>query len=87
MIARANIVLFFGASDLFSAVSYAATGLITPDAIAVLADRRPGLRASASGSAPRCSARASETLFRAICYALIAAAVIIGLPALDGVLR
>ena len=32
-------------------------------------------------------ASASEPLFRAICYALIAAAVIIGLPALDGVLR
>jgi hypothetical protein len=31
--------------------------------------------------------RASETLFRAICYVLIAAAVIIGLPVLDGVLR
>ena len=31
--------------------------------------------------------RASETLFRSICYALIAAAAIIGLPALDGVLR
>jgi hypothetical protein len=31
--------------------------------------------------------RASETLFRAICYVLIAAAVTIGLPALDGVLR
>jgi hypothetical protein len=31
--------------------------------------------------------RASENLFRAICYALIAAAVLIGLPALDGVLR
>ena len=31
--------------------------------------------------------RASEAVFRAICYALIAAAVIIGLPALDGVLR
>jgi len=31
--------------------------------------------------------RASETLFRVICYVLIAAGVIIGLPALDGVLR
>ena len=31
--------------------------------------------------------KASEALFRAICYALIAAAVIFGLPALDGVLR
>ena len=31
--------------------------------------------------------RASEKLFRAICYALIAAALVIGLPALDRVLR
>jgi uncharacterized membrane protein YfcA len=31
--------------------------------------------------------RASERVFRAICYALIAAAVIVGLPALDGILR
>jgi len=31
--------------------------------------------------------KASETVFRAICYALIAAAVVFGLPALDGVLR
>src|SRR6202008_1416631 len=30
--------------------------------------------------------KASEAVFRAICYVLIAAAVIIGLPALDGVL-
>src|SRR3979411_908832 len=32
-IARANILLFFGASDFFSTVSYALTGLITADAI------------------------------------------------------
>ena len=31
--------------------------------------------------------KASEAVFRSICYALIAAAVIFGLPALDGVLR
>jgi hypothetical protein len=31
--------------------------------------------------------RASEKLFRGICYGLIAAALIIGLPALDGVIR
>ena len=31
--------------------------------------------------------KASEALFRSICYALIAAAVIVGLPVLDGVLR
>src|SRR5436305_9480537 len=33
VIARANIVLFFGASDFFSAVAYAAGGLINADAI------------------------------------------------------
>src|SRR5438132_10988331 len=32
-IARANIFLFFGASDFFSAVAYAASGLINADAI------------------------------------------------------
>jgi uncharacterized protein len=31
--------------------------------------------------------RASEKVFRNICYILIAAAVMIGLPALDGALR
>jgi hypothetical protein len=31
--------------------------------------------------------RASERLFRAICYSLIALSVIVGLPLLDGVLR
>src|SRR5437763_2337908 len=33
VIARANILLFFGASDFFSAVRYATTGLITADSI------------------------------------------------------
>jgi hypothetical protein len=31
--------------------------------------------------------RASEAVFRGICYVLIAAAVLFGLPILDGVLR
>jgi uncharacterized protein len=86
VIARANIFLFFGASDIFSAVSYAATGLITLDAIKFAFVVGPvygigvWLGASLFG-------KASETVFRTICYALIAAAVIFGLPALDSVLR
>jgi uncharacterized protein len=83
-IARANILLFFAASDFFSVVSYALTGLITADAIKFSLLVGPvygvGVGASLFG-------RASETLFRSICYVLIAAAVIIGLPALDGLLR
>jgi uncharacterized membrane protein YfcA len=85
-IARANILLFFAASDFFSAVSYWLSGLITPDAIrfAFLVGPAYGLGVWFGASL---FGRASETLFRGVCYALIAAAVIIGLPALDGVLR
>ncbi len=85
-IARANILLFFGASDFFSMVSYAITGLFTWDALRLSMLVGPiyalGIYFGAS-----LFGRASETAFRVICYALIAAAVVIGLPALDGVLR
>src|SRR5438128_4630894 len=86
VIARANILLFFGASDFFSVVSYAFTGLITLDAIKLSCVVGPvygiGVWFGAS-----LFGKASEAVFRSICYALIAAAVIFGLPALDGVLR
>jgi uncharacterized membrane protein YfcA len=86
VVARANIVLFFGASDLFSAISYASTGLITMDAIRLSLVVGPvygiGVWFGAS-----LFGKASEALFRTICYALIAAAVLVGLPLLDGVLR
>ncbi len=85
-IARANILLFFAASDFFSAVSYAVTGLITPEAVLFSLLVGP-VYAIGVGFGAALFGRASETLFRGICYALIAAAVIIGLPALDGVLR
>ncbi len=86
VIARANILLFFGASDFFSVVSYALTGLITADAIrfALLVGPVYALGVLLGASL---FGRASETLFRTICYVLIAAAVVIGLPALDGALR
>ena len=86
VIARANIVLFFAASDFFSLVSYAFAELITADSIKFSLVVGPiygiGVWFGAS-----LFGKASETLFRSICYALIAAAVLIGLPALDGVLR
>jgi uncharacterized protein len=86
MVARANILLFFGASDFFSVVSYAATGLITLDAIKLSFLIGP-VYAIAVKLGASLFGRASEALFRGICYALIAGAVIVGLPALDGVLR
>ena len=86
VVARANIVLFFGASDLFSAVSYTTAGLITMDAILFAIVVGP-VYAVGVWFGASLFGKASETVFRAICYALIAAAVIFGLPALDGVLR
>jgi len=86
LIARANILLFFGASDFFSLVSYAFSGLMTADSVrfACLVGPIYGLGVWLGA---KLFGTASEKLFRAICYALIAAAVIVGLPALDGVLR
>jgi uncharacterized membrane protein YfcA len=85
-IARANIVLFFAASDLFSVVSYAISGLLSREAILFSFVVGPVYAAGI-----RCGAllfgRASEKLFRSVCYGLIALAVVVGLPALDGVLR
>jgi uncharacterized protein len=86
VVARANIVLFFGASDFFSVVSYALTGLITADAIRFSCLVGP-VYAFGVWSGASLFGRASDKLFRAICYILIAAAVIVGLPALDAVLR
>jgi uncharacterized protein len=84
--ARANILLFFGASDFFSLVSYAVAGLITSDAIRFSLLVGP-VYAVGVWFGTRLFGRASERLFRAICYVLIAAAVIIGLPLLDRGLR
>jgi uncharacterized membrane protein YfcA len=85
-VARANIVLFFGASDFFSVASYATTGLITRDALLLSLIVGPVYALGVAFGASLFG-RASEKVFRTICYALIATAVIVGLPALDGVLR
>ena len=77
VVARANILLFFAASDFFSVVSYSLTGLITSDAIRFSLLVGPVYAIGVLLGA-QLFGRASETLFRAICYALIAAAVVIG---------
>jgi uncharacterized membrane protein YfcA len=85
-IARANIMLFFAASDFFSVVSYSLTGLISSDSIRFALVVGP-VYATGVWLGAQLFGRASETLFRGICYALIALAVVAGLPALDGALR
>src|SRR5258706_67421 len=86
VIARANILLFFAASDLFSAASYSLAGLITPGAVKFSAVVGPAYAIGVLLGATLFG-RASDVLFRSICYALIGLAALIGLPALDGVLR
>jgi uncharacterized membrane protein YfcA len=85
-IARANILLFFGASDFVSAVSYSVSGLITADAIKFSFMVGPVYAVGVAFGASLFG-KASEKVFRSTCYVLIAAAVVIGLPALDGALR
>ncbi len=85
-VARANIVLFFAGSDLFSLVSYVVAGLLTMDVLKLSLLVGPiyafGLLIGA-----QMFGKASDTLFRITCYSLIALAAVIGLPLLDGVLR
>jgi len=85
-IARANILVFFAASDIFSAASYSLAGLITPGALKFSVVVAPAYAIGVLLGATLFG-KASEVLFRSVCYALIALAALIGLPALDDVLR
>jgi uncharacterized membrane protein YfcA len=85
-IARANILLFFAASDIFSVVSYSLAGLITADVLRFACLVGP-LYGAGVWLGAAMFGKTSEALFRVTCYVLIAAAVLIGLPMLDGVLR
>lgn len=83
---RANIVLYFAISSVLSIASYLAAGLLTWQSIqlSILIGPAFGLGLFAG---TRLFSRANEATFRQICYGLIAASAIIGLPTLDGLLR
>ena len=83
-VARANIVLFFGVSDIFSIVSYLASGLLTSD-IARLCLIVGPIYAFGLFLGAQMFGVASETVFRRVCYSLIAVAGVLGLPLLDGI--
>lgn len=85
-IARANILLFFAASDFFSLASYVLAGLINADALRFSLLVGPVYAIGVAFGASLFG-RASQRVFRGICYVLIALAVIVGLPILDSVLR
>jgi uncharacterized protein len=82
VIARANIILYFAFTDIISFATYTAAGILTWDVVKLALLVGPvygfGLFMGA-----RLFGVASETLFRRVCYSLIALAAIISLPVLD----
>ncbi|MBB3399505.1 sulfite exporter TauE/SafE family protein [Rhizobium sp. BK060] len=83
---RANIILYFGISTCFSVVSYHFGGLFVQAVFAltivILPSYAVGLYAGS-----KLFGLAKESTFRTIGYLLIAASAILGMPALDGLLR
>ncbi|APO67127.1 sulfite exporter TauE/SafE family protein [Rhizobium mongolense] len=83
---RANVILYFSISTCFSAISYYAGGLFVQAVFALTLVILPGYALGLYGGS-KLFGLAKESTFRLICYLLIAAAAIIGMPALDGILR
>ena len=85
-IIRANIILYFAISIVIAIVAYTIAGVITLTVLKLCLVVGPvyglGLFIGA-----RLFGIADESVFRRICYALIAIAVLISLPVLDGVIR
>jgi uncharacterized membrane protein YfcA len=81
-LARANIVLYFAMTDVISFGTYTAAGLISWDVVklSLLVGPVYGLGLFMGA---RLFGVASETLFRRVCYSLIALAAIVSLPVLD----
>jgi uncharacterized protein len=82
-VVRANLILYFALATVLSAITYLASGILTREVLLVSLMAGPGYGVGLFiGS--RMFGIASETTFRRICFALIAAAAVIGLPVLDG---
>lgn len=86
MVARANIILFFACTNVISASSYFAGGLLNSVSLRLAVLIGP-VYALGLFLGTHMFGLASEVLFRSICYGLIALAAVLGLPLLDGVLR
>jgi uncharacterized membrane protein YfcA len=85
-IVRANIILYFSLSTAIAMVSYYFGGVLTLTVLhlALLVGPAYGLGLFIGA---RLFGAADEAIFRRICYALIAVAVLVSLPILDGVIR
>lgn len=76
---RANIVLYFAVQSVFSAISYFAGGLITREVLTLAIVVTP-VFAGAIWLGSHMFSRSDERFFRRVCFGLIAAAAIAGLP-------
>lgn len=83
---RANIVLYFLVSSALTGAAYLAGGLLNTSVV-ILALIVGPIFALGLYFGSRLFGRAPEKTFRRVCYALIAGAAIVSLPALDGILR
>ena len=83
---RANIILFFFCTSVVSGVTYLAAGLLNLEVLFLSLITAPGY-ALGMYLGTRMFGLASDRVFRRACYTLIAAAAIVSLPVLDGVLR
>lgn len=83
---RANIILFFFCTSLASGLTYLAAGLLDLGILFLSLVAMPGY-ALGLFLGTRMFSLAGERGFRRACYLLIAAAAILSLPVLDGVLR
>jgi uncharacterized membrane protein YfcA len=83
---RSNIILYFAISTCLSVISYYAGGLFVQAVFAltivILPSYAIGLFAGS-----KLFGFASDSTFRIICYSLIGASALLGMPALDGILR
>ncbi|HZI51588.1 MAG TPA: sulfite exporter TauE/SafE family protein [Terriglobia bacterium] len=84
--ARANMVLFFALSTVISVVSYLTGGLFTRTALSLALIIAPAYGVGLFVGS-RLFGLAGESTFRRICFGLIALAVLLGLPTLDGFIR
>ncbi|RVT96660.1 sulfite exporter TauE/SafE family protein [Rhodovarius crocodyli] len=83
---RANIMLYFAAAAVVTGISFAVAGLFVRDLLYYAILTAP-LYAVGVFIGSRLFGLASERTFRRVCYGLIVAAALLGLPLLDGVLR
>jgi uncharacterized membrane protein YfcA len=85
-VVRANIIVFFAASSVFTIFSYLIGGVLTTSVIGLAVLTGPAFGIGLwLGS--QMFGLASEETFRRICYALIALAALVSLPVFDGWLR